>query len=353
MVSRIKETISIIMPVYNVEKYLSRTMNSILGQTYKDFHLYIINDGSTDRSLSMLQKYVLGDNRISVVSQTNKGVAAARNYGIHIAQGDYICFIDADDMWPDDFLESMLHAISAYAVDVVFCGIYKHNRPKTVGGKLSTHQYAIADYVHALYTDKKILSKSACTGIYKADIIDKYCVLFPVGIRCGEDSVFVMRYLLHCKKVMTTSQTVYHYYFDNNESATRYIYYDHYRVEVKRFEIACSICRKNNLQSSKYVSLFQEYYENIVEELTDYVHYAPDSWLAITKHLRTFSAKEVNQMVAKCYTEKKGNLRRSYAYLVLKKCTFLLFLALKIRNFSCREKYKERSRARSVELLRR
>ena len=99
--------ISVIVPVYNAEKYLSMTLNSILNQTFSDFELICINDGSKDASLNILNEFQLKDKRLFIINQENQGVSAARNNGITKACGEYIVFFDADDLMHKTFLEKM------------------------------------------------------------------------------------------------------------------------------------------------------------------------------------------------------------------------------------------------------
>ena len=110
--------ISIIVPVYNSEKYIDRCLDSILNQTYKDLEIVLVNDGSNDQSLKILENYALRDTRIKVVNQENKGVAAARNTGLDNATGDYILYVDSDDWIENNMVERMVE-LSANA-DIVF-----------------------------------------------------------------------------------------------------------------------------------------------------------------------------------------------------------------------------------------
>ena len=90
-------TVTVVIPIYNVEKYLEQCLDSVINQTYKDIEIICINDGSTDNSITNLEKYALSDNRIKIISQTNQGISAARNAGIKVATGKYITFLDSDD----------------------------------------------------------------------------------------------------------------------------------------------------------------------------------------------------------------------------------------------------------------
>lgn len=112
--------VSVIIPVYKVEKYIAGTVESVLAQTYKNFELLIIDDGSPDKSIEICQKFT--DNRIKIIKQENRGVAAARNTGIRQAQGEYLAFLDADDLWtPEKLAKHVEHLENSPAVGVSFC----------------------------------------------------------------------------------------------------------------------------------------------------------------------------------------------------------------------------------------
>ena len=99
--------ISVIMPVYNTSQYLRRSIESVLNQTYKDFELICINDGSTDNSLEILQEYATHDPRIKIINQENKGLSGARNSALEIAQGEWITFVDSDDFITNNFIGNL------------------------------------------------------------------------------------------------------------------------------------------------------------------------------------------------------------------------------------------------------
>lgn len=112
--------ISIIVPVYNTENYLEKCLYSLVNQTYKNIEIIIIDDGSPDNSMNIIQKFVLADNRVKVISQKNQGLSGARNTGMNNANGDYIMFIDSDDWIEIDTCEKAINASEKYNADVVF-----------------------------------------------------------------------------------------------------------------------------------------------------------------------------------------------------------------------------------------
>lgn len=119
-----KPRISVIVPVYNVEYYLDKCINSILNQSFRDFELILVNDGSTDGSLNICKKYVDKDERVKIISQSNKGLSAARNTGLKNADGYYICFVDSDDFVEKDYLKYLLNNIEKYNSDISMCEYY-------------------------------------------------------------------------------------------------------------------------------------------------------------------------------------------------------------------------------------
>lgn len=119
--------ISVIIPVYNVEKYLEACLKSIKDQTFADYELILINDGSTDESLAIMCRYAEADERISIISQSNKGVSAARNLGLSVARGDYVLFVDSDDTILPNALECLWHHAQETDADIVLGNVWMHN----------------------------------------------------------------------------------------------------------------------------------------------------------------------------------------------------------------------------------
>lgn len=117
--------LSIIVPIYNVEKYLPRCIESILNQTFREFELILINDGSTDNCKEICEKYKKIDSRIIVVNKKNGGVSSARNFGIDISRGEYIGFVDPDDFIDANMYEILFNTANSYNSDMVICDYYK------------------------------------------------------------------------------------------------------------------------------------------------------------------------------------------------------------------------------------
>ena len=184
--------VSVIMPVYNVSKYLDACLQSVLSQTFKDFELICINDGSTDNSGDILKKYAKLDNRIKIVEQENQGLSVARNRGLEIANGQYIAFIDSDDYYASDFLEHLFVMQQKTHADVVGCDylkIYQDNisiRPvRRVSYKFYNNALQVLmdkrNFIHfnvwnKLYKKAVIGDIRFIPGIYYEDWVFNCCV---------------------------------------------------------------------------------------------------------------------------------------------------------------------------------
>ncbi len=203
--------ISVIIPIYNSEKYLNECISSVLEQTYKDFELILVDDGSTDESLKICNDFAKTDLRIIVVHQENSGVSIARNRGLKIAKGDFIAFVDSDDFVDNDWLELLLKGITEKNADVAVCGIKFDGKEKIAECNCEIKEQMILrlqecgllySVVNKLYRKKFILSN------------------FKEGQVFGEDLIFNLRYFQNISTIAIISRALYFYRKDNQTSAT-------------------------------------------------------------------------------------------------------------------------------------
>lgn len=207
--------ISIIIPAYNAEKYIERSINSVLNQSYPDIELIVVNDGSTDRTSKILESY--GD-KIRYFYQENRGVASARNLGIEIANGNYIAFLDSDDYLDQFFCERMItNAISSNS-DIVVCNLALENvnGNRRKGFNFFRTEKIILRDKRSYQKAFKIFGNSSCNKIFRKSII--YSVRFP-NFKIGEDALFVLETLLNSKELFCLNEELY-IYFDNKFSVT-------------------------------------------------------------------------------------------------------------------------------------
>ena len=211
--------ISVIVPVYNVEKYIHRCVDSILAQTFTDFELILVDDGSPDNCGKICDEYAAKDDRILVIHKENGGVSSARNAGLDAAQGDYITFVDGDDFCDVCWTESLYHKITETDADIV-SGIFEIVDENGTVQRPVKHPVKQKD----LFTEKAIQSHlvrdiftggwgwEVCARLFRADIIQNNHIRFCET--CGnyaEDQGFVLECSLFCKKVCSTDAWGYKY----------------------------------------------------------------------------------------------------------------------------------------------
>ena len=216
--------LSIIIPIYNVEKYLEETLKTVLAQTFNDFELILVDDGSTDGSGEICDKYAEKDSRIKVIHKENNGVSEARNTGVAAAKGEYIGFVDSDDIIEPCMFELMINAAKEYECEIVKC---EHDRDN----KLSYNEYTIIEGDNfEVNTGEKVVrdifikTSARCTNIlalwskiYKRELFKG--IIFPPG-RVYEDEARTYQILLKAKRVGELDLPLYHYVKRDNSIIT-------------------------------------------------------------------------------------------------------------------------------------
>lgn len=214
--------VSIIMPVYNSEKYLPKAIESVLNQTYKDFELLLVNDGSKDNSLSMCQAFADRDNRIRIINKENGGLCSARNAGLDNATGEYIAFIDNDDEFDERYMEIAIKNLKEFDCDIFRCNrlrvqIYDNgNTKQDIGGVPNniTEPYVID--AEGLFADYYNIKKSGAmygiwNGVYRAELFAN--IRFNTDIRFGgEDWLINLQLYEQAKRVVFVNDALYIYY---------------------------------------------------------------------------------------------------------------------------------------------
>ena len=210
--------ISVIVPIYNAERYLLDCINSILNQSYTDIELILVNDGSSDNSLSLCNQYE--DRRIVIINKPNGGVSSARNAGLNVAKGKYICFVDSDDTLPVDAIQTLHDVIEQNDVDTVV-GAFQFQYgdvflPHAL--RLQEGKYEFANIMNTFIDDGTLsgfLLGSVCGGIYKKSIIHDNNLRFVEGLKNNEDGLFNFEYALVSKFLYMIDMPVYNYRQDN------------------------------------------------------------------------------------------------------------------------------------------
>jgi glycosyltransferase involved in cell wall biosynthesis len=212
--------ISIIVPVYGVEKYLDKCVKSILSQTFKEFELILVDDGSPDNCGAMCDAYAETDDRIVVVHKENGGLSAARNAGIAIARGRYLGFVDSDDYIESDMYELLYNNLKKEEADLSIVGIFDLYAGKEP--EIKKHEYIVTDMLGAakIILEGKLVSVNAYNKLYKKEIFDH--VRYPEGM-ITEDAAVILKVLEQTTKVVIdTSQKYYYYHRENSISSNHF-----------------------------------------------------------------------------------------------------------------------------------
>lgn len=226
--------VSIIVPIYNVEKYLHRSIESLRKQTLSDIEIILVNDGSTDGSLSICRSYEKIDSRIHVIDKVNEGVSATRNAGLENAQGEYIGFIDPDDWIEKDMYSNMYQQIKKMHADICMCNYVIDNNQKKMSMLLEGEQdflekqeiidQIIPDMISSpnLNSRGKTIMGSVWRLLIERKLISQHKLRFPVEITLMEDLIFCIQAFLKCNRIAISRGEYYHYMINENSALTSY-----------------------------------------------------------------------------------------------------------------------------------
>lgn len=211
--------ISVVVPVFNVAPYLRRCVDSLLSQTFRDFELILVDDGSTDGSSHICEEYEKMNTRVrAIYYYSNGGVSAARNRGIEAARGEYISFVDADDWVEEGFLQAFADEIERWetentaVVDMVVQGYWDHEG-KVVQWPSCCYCSVQEIYTNLYYMEQKELVGYVWNKVFRRAMIEEHHVRFSPDIPIGEDSVFSMAFLSNTISMAVTSYVGYHYFY--------------------------------------------------------------------------------------------------------------------------------------------
>lgn len=251
-------TISVIVPVYNTVKYLHRCIDSILAQTFTDFELLLIDDGSKDGSGKICDEYAAKDSRVRVFHKENGGVSSARNVGLDNAQGEWIAFVDSDDWVKDKYLEAFISKcdnntqIIIQSIEIVG----KHSKEINIPLLPSI---AFLDTI-------ALMSRYGCLGhtptkLFKKSIIDRKKLRFNLNYTFCEDEYFVLMYLSGINHIALVKER--NYYYDMPTYSEKY-------NDVDKFEVTCALYQAaKELFGKKWNPLYERYLREATQSLFD------------------------------------------------------------------------------------
>lgn len=325
--------ISVIMPVYNKARYIEKTVNSILSQTYKDFEVIIVDDGSNDGSELICDKFEQMDSRVKVFHIENGGVSNARNIGIENAKGDYIQFIDSDDYISENMLYDLCQIIQNYTPDIIISGVKKVNH---MGDEIIEVLPSMSGNKDKYSMMKNFAEEQKNTGIYgcvsnkliKKSIIDNHKLKFNTNIWLAEDLDFYLELYNYISKIYFHQKSYYYYLQEAENSSTTSDKKNNYLLQAKIILKEKNMLKKNN--SLNYNNL-----KNVNEVITNFImSYIYDVFNYNSSDYRKFLEDIIcnKELMDSISYYKKSKFEKVILYLLSKKQKALICLLFINRN---------------------
>lgn len=250
MMEQNKPLISVIVPVYNVEKYVGRCLNSIIHQSYTNLEIIVINDGSTDNSLSVCEEYAAKDKRIKLITQENKGLSGARNTGLRNYTGEYVTFVDSDDWIHKDMIEYVYDILIRHDVEMSLCANLRVSEEIVI----DKNYQIINDTIFSCDEFMRMFLNGTVTAcwarFFRKDIISGF--EFPEGLNC-EDFVYMYEVIRRIKKGVGFVEHPLYYYFVRSDSIVNGNFgikkFDQYYSAKRLFELVCEYTPQYKKQS--------------------------------------------------------------------------------------------------------
>lgn len=317
------DLVSVIVPVYNVEKYLKKCISSIVVQTYVNIEILLVDDGSTDNSGKICDMFAQNDDRIKVYHKENGGLSSARNYGIEQAKGEFITFIDSDDYISERFIEILMSLIKKYSAEIAFLGVelvdeYGHCVLKKDGiakEGIFNHEQALKE----MCLNRKT-GVSACAKIYKIALFDD--IRYPIG-KLYED-IRTTPYLFAKAKIIAYSTQRLYYYVQRNTSIMHRTITDKDYVLFDAFDELLDFIDKNfpAIHSAAVVRIVNDTFWTFMKRLIynkDYLRQAKKIrkkykhyWIESLKYKELGKGKKIQIVIALCNLRIYKVLRKFY-----------------------------------------
>lgn len=254
--------ISVIVPVYNGEKTIKRCINSIVSQTYSNLDIVIVNDGSSDNTQFICDEIANNYSFVKVINKENAGVSEARNTGIEFCKGEYIVFVDSDDIIEPDMCETLLKNNSNSIMPI--CGINLVNEAGDIIESLDFNKNGIIDgYLDKnqyLKLFKMDLLNSPCNKLFSVKLIKTYDIKFDKKLSIGEDLIFVMDYLKYIDGFNIINRGLYKYIKSENDSLSVKVYKNMYEIQKELFNKLINPMLNDNIENIDLYNLKETYY---------------------------------------------------------------------------------------------
>ena len=246
--------VSVIVPVYQAEKYLHRCIDSILSQTFTDWECILVDDGSPDRSGAICDEYAQKEDRIRVIHKENGGVSSARNVALGIITGKWLTFVDSDDCLYPNALQRWVEVAEQNNLDLIQCHFNREYKEGQVAGEATEVLTA------AQYADSENYLTCVWGNLFKSSIVKEHSLRFDEKVGLGEDQIFLLSHMQHCKRIQRIGDVLY-FYRDNEQSAVNNPKPEYEMTSVKEFK---ELKRTNPIAKKRCDAMFVNYFISLV-----------------------------------------------------------------------------------------
>lgn len=318
--------VSIIIPVYNVEMYLEKCINSVIRQSYNNIEIILVNDGSVDSSKEICEYYKNKDGRVILLNQENQGVSKARNNALTICSGEFITFVDADDYLEENAISNYLNVQSEYNADLVIGNFNWMSKEIKIKNEKDNIDFILnrKDALKMLFSDN-YFQGFVWNKLFKKQILRDYNIKFNEDISLGEDLLFVSNYIMHSETVIYNKEPIYNY-FVNQQSALRKTFNKKYLTLIDALDDVSKIIESLDTDTKNLFYIFKvEKIIGIIDKMASSKKY--DS--RILKKLKLSINKSYDCIDNKC----RISIYLKIKVVICKSIICLYWFALFIRNF--------------------
>lgn len=332
--------VSLIIPVFNKAPYLKECITSLLNQSFIDCEFILVNDGSTDESLFILEEFQKLDSRVILINQENKGVSCARNNAISVAKGTYLTFVDADDVLDLDFVKNLYEKAISSGAEIVASSYYtlfsdaKLIQPNYFPvNKLFSKEFVQEEVIPFVIQDNSF--NPVCTKLFLTSLVKSNAIFFPDAISNGEDGLFVIQALHHAKSLICIDYAGYYYREVSGSAVRNPKVKDYFNLALEHFNFDYNaafgiVITENKLKKLKSIQLL-----NTVLSLTNVYYHSEISNKKL--YLKNMICNSVVQSSLSDYWDEicigKGNYQKFLLFCIKIKSIWLLSLAIEYSDF--------------------
>ncbi len=339
--------VSLILPVYNSEKYLIKVLKAIGDQTYGNYEVIVINDGSTDRSEQIIHEYIRNKPNFNYYRKKNEGPSECRNYGIKRAKGDYIVFVDSDDTVENEYIEKLITLAISSNLDIVTCGYKEFSRYGiTIQNDFWDGKYLISkqEFISKVFNG---LGGTLWGKIFKREIIEKEQIYLNSNITVSEDLIFILQYVFYCKRFGTLEDTLYNYNRLNENSITSNMNFNNYLNLIEVNKIIEINLKKFFFSRDQIRKILYKRIQNLVFSFVIYQHKDKNNnWKTKRKNIDYVLADEyfnkfkhrfrtdilLEKLLLYFFVKNKRNLLALYSFILFRLYYLKIIVISKLRS---------------------